>query len=267
MSTITSPRQSIASLSPPPSRRSSLDTITRSQATSPARPARRNKTALRDYYNLKATTTTTAPADANTINAQQQQQQQREEQEVPQSELDAPGFDAEAYVRGVLERESLQGLLRIESGLIGEIRGLDGEKKALVYDNYSKLIAATETIRKMRTHMDPLIPTTSTLSPAISHIAETAASLAESLQCVPGPAEQEDDAAVRKRRQRDTVRWVLAAPGRLKGLVEGGQRKEAGEDWAEVRKLLEKWEGVEGVGEVREQCLRVMGEGMVNEAG
>lgn len=148
MTTITSPRQSIASLSPDPSRRSSLDTVTRSQATSPARPARRNKTALRDYYNLKAST---APSNAPQQQQQQQQQQQREEQEVPQqSELDAPGFDAEAYVRGVLERESLQGLLRIESGLIGEIRGLDGEKKALVYDNYSKLIAATDTIRKVK---------------------------------------------------------------------------------------------------------------------
>ncbi len=30
-----------------------------------------------------------------------------------------------------------------------EIRGLDGERKALVYDNYSKLIAATDTIRKV----------------------------------------------------------------------------------------------------------------------
>lgn len=30
-----------------------------------------------------------------------------------------------------------------------EIRGFDGERKALVYDNYSKLIAATDTIRKV----------------------------------------------------------------------------------------------------------------------
>lgn len=31
-----------------------------------------------------------------------------------------------------------------------DIRSLDGERKALVYDNYSKLIAATDTIRKVR---------------------------------------------------------------------------------------------------------------------
>lgn len=30
-----------------------------------------------------------------------------------------------------------------------EIKGLDGERKALVYDNYSKLITATDTIRRV----------------------------------------------------------------------------------------------------------------------
>lgn len=30
-----------------------------------------------------------------------------------------------------------------------EIKSLDGERKALVYDNYSKLISATDTIRKV----------------------------------------------------------------------------------------------------------------------
>lgn len=40
--------------------------------------------------------------------------------------------------------------MRVEAGLLRDIRGFDGERKALVYDNYSKLIGATETIRKVR---------------------------------------------------------------------------------------------------------------------
>lgn len=51
-----------------------------------------------------------------------QQQQQHEETAggggVRESELDADGFDAEGYVRVILARESLEGLLRIEGGLI-----------------------------------------------------------------------------------------------------------------------------------------------------
>ncbi|KAL8851107.1 MAG: hypothetical protein Q9221_004003 [Calogaya cf. arnoldii] len=259
MSTIASPRQSTTSISTDQSRRPSLDTTTRSQATSPARPARRNKNALRDYYGLKAA----APTDASNS---QQHEPADPGPETTLSEFDTQGFDAEAYVRDVLARESLQGLLKIESGLINEIRALDGEKKALVYDNYSKLITATDTIRRMRTNMDPLTPTTSTLTPAIAHIAETAASLAASLQDRNTEA-PEDEALVKKERQRQTVRWVLGAPSRLKGLIEGDQKEEAKKDWDEVQKLLEKWNEVQGVDEVRQQCLSIMDGDASNDAG
>lgn len=143
MSTIASPRLSTTSFSTDTSRRLSLDSHIRSQATSPARPARRNKAALRDYYGLKSTAA--APADTHSGG----RQPSPPVPEITQSKLDAPGFDAEAYVHDLLARESLQGLLKVESGLVNEIRALDGEKKALVYDNYSKLITATDTIRKV----------------------------------------------------------------------------------------------------------------------
>jgi hypothetical protein len=40
---------------------------------------------------------------------------------VQASELDAEGFDAEEYVRRVLSKEDLEGVLRIEAGLINGI--------------------------------------------------------------------------------------------------------------------------------------------------
>ena len=57
---------------------------------------------------------------------------------------------------------------------MAEIKSLDGDRKALVYDNYSKLITATDTIRRMRDNMDPLAQTTSTLASAVAHIDATA---------------------------------------------------------------------------------------------
>ncbi len=35
------------------------------------------------------------------------------------SELDREGFDAEGYVRGLLGREGIAGLLGVEGGLVG----------------------------------------------------------------------------------------------------------------------------------------------------
>lgn len=63
--------------------------------------------------------------------------------------MDVPGFDADEFIARVAARSSLEQLLRLYTRVVGEVRALDAEKKALVYDNYSKLITATETIRKV----------------------------------------------------------------------------------------------------------------------
>ena len=117
----------------------------------------------------------------------------------------------------------------------------------------------------MRMNMDPLTPTTSTLSPAISHIAETAASLARSLQerraALQDKGRSASSSADAKEKQRQLVRWVLGAPRRLKGLIEKGKWEEAEEQWKEVTQLLDKWKGVGGVDEVRRQCEQALAGG------
>lgn len=142
MSTIASPRPSI-SLSRTTS--ASTDTTTRSSSTTRApAPApgaqRRNRAALRDYYGLKAAATADGGAKKD---------ETAPEDVLPVEELDRPGFNAEQYVQEVLGREGLEGILRVEAGLISEIRGFGGEQKGLIYDNYSKLIGATDTIRRV----------------------------------------------------------------------------------------------------------------------
>ncbi|KAL9127986.1 MAG: hypothetical protein Q9217_003247 [Psora testacea] len=234
-------------------------TPTSSRTASPAPPPSRNRAnraALRDYYNLP-------PQPSSKASTTPTPQHPEESNNVKHSELDAADFDASTYVKSILASSSLEGVLKVENNLVGEIKSLDGEKKALVYDNYSKLITATDTIRRMRENMGPLTPTSSTLSPTVDQIVETTRDLAEGLkeraaQMSKERNEGSDEAAVAKRRQRETVRWVLGTRRRLEELIQGGKREEAVRDWSEIKGLLEKWKGVGGVGEVREQCEKVM---------
>ena len=111
--------------------------------------------------------------------------------------------------------------------------------------------------------MDPLTPTTATLEPAIAHIAETARGLAGSLQETMADVDERegskgDEARRAKKAQQDTVRWVLATPNRLQRLLDEGKSEEANKDWAEVQRLLKKWEGVKGVEGLESQCLKVV---------
>ncbi|KAF2084534.1 hypothetical protein K490DRAFT_48919 [Saccharata proteae CBS 121410] len=252
MSTIASPRPS-SSIRSPSSTRTSIDTARPSTTTN---TRRRDRAALRDYYNLKAA----APVDAAAGSGASGSSAGEDET----SELDREGFDAAQFVRERLAKEGLEGVLRCEAGLVGQIRGLDGERKALVYDNYSKLIAATDTIRKMRTNMDPLTPTTSTLSPAISHIAETASALSASIaEHAVTPPRSTTPAPINeaKEKQKQTVRWVLDTPRRLREKLEKGEREGAEREWEVVGEVLGKWKGVDGVDALKRECEGVLKRG------
>lgn len=120
--------------------------------------------------------------------------------------------------------------------------------------------------------MDPLAPTTHTLGPAIAHIAETATSLSSSMQDLQDKPEglgidihvqkdpREEEAAAKKLKQQRTVRWVLGTPRRLRDLVDQEQEEEAIKEWEEVSKILDKWENVAGVEEIRAACESILNE-------
>ncbi|KAF8424044.1 Vps51/Vps67-domain-containing protein [Tirmania nivea] len=196
----------------------------------PPPSSRKNRSALRQFYGIKR------------------------EGDVDAAPMDREGFDAEKYIQALCRNSDLKELLRIENELVNEIRGFDGERKALVYDNYSKLISATDTIRKMRSSMEPLTPATSTLEPAISHIAEISSSLTSTIHSLPPPQAHTLNAANLAKSKRETVKWALAAPERIQGLVKEGKKEEAEKEWGVVKGMLDKWgDGVKGVKELREK--------------
>ena len=192
------------------------------------------------------------------------------------TELDNPGFDAEAFVQNILSSNGLPGVLRVEADLVSQIRNLDSDRKSLVYDNYSKLLAATSTIRRMLGNMDPLTPTTNTLAPAISHIAETAAGLSAAVGTAParpglaglginvqgdaadGEAKADVEKRERRARERETVRWVLDTPRRLRRLLDEERVEEARKDWDEISATLEKWTTVAGAEQLRLTCEAIL---------
>lgn len=105
--------------------------------------------------------------------------------------------------------------------------------------------------------MDPLAPTTSTLAPAISHIAVTAAGLATKLQGKPkagANSTETSDKEKKRAKDRETVKWVLDSPSRWADMDAGAVR----EEWEDVKGLLDKWEGTDGVESLRKQCQKVL---------
>lgn len=267
MSTIASPRETSVNgrrvpilATPTTSSRPSLENIRSADASpsrAPAQP-KRNRAALREYYNLKKAAESEAlndgASEASSIH---------DYSEVGESELDRPNFDAEAYIKHVLETQSLGELLRTYNGVLTDIRALDAEKKALVYDNYSKLIAATETIRKMRVNMDPLNPMAKTLDPAIARIYETAEGIKTELkQSMPEwqrrereMGSEEREGLRRKKKTREVVLRVLDTPEKVRELVKDGKMEDARNLWEKTSELLERWKERGVGGEDVQNCI------------
>ncbi|KAJ5692506.1 hypothetical protein N7462_001929 [Penicillium macrosclerotiorum] len=285
MSTLSSPRPSIASSrahSPTPaSSRPSLDALNTNVAgglSASSTPSttraispipRRNRSALRDYYNLKPPGAETSSSGGAYRSRSVPRNTDAGDISNPSTlasgtELDNADFEPQRYVDHLLSTSSLSTILKAENTLVGDIRTLDGERKALVYDNYSKLIRAVETIGKMRKSMDERgapLTMTKTLGPAIAFVAETASSLIKEGEEQRRQMKEEREAesgSNTKVTEKETVRWVLGTPDRLQALLAEEKQEEAEKDWKEIQQLLDAWGQVKGVAEIRETCEKVM---------
>lgn len=271
---ISSPRPSVNPPTPS-STRSSLS-IDRPSRLAAGQPPRRNRSALRDYYNLQTTAfDTSSPQPASSTAsprlASAQDPTSPTSPTSPTDPFDSPDFNAQTYIEGLLATADLATVLKASTGLVSKIRGLDGERKALVYDNYSKLIAATETIRKMRGNMDPLAPMTEGLGAGVGDIVQQAEAVQQMIlkdaghsgatadHTGEGQDGNTDAPRVQQKKQIRTVRWALDAPGRLEGLIKDGKKDEAEREWEVVKRLLGSWTGVKGVEELRERGDKILG--------
>ena len=68
----------------------------------------------------------------------------------PAPPIDTPDFDCDAYVERLVRETPLDALQTRCAEMAGEIRSLDSDMQMLVYENYSKFIVATDTIRLHR---------------------------------------------------------------------------------------------------------------------
>ena len=286
MTTITSPRSpqlKSPTSSTTPSTRSSLS-IDRPnpRIQTGTGNSRRNRSALRDYYNLSTATPSTnvVPATPQTNHTA-----------VPDTSsavYDSPDFNATEYVSSLLRDDGLAKIMRTEAELLSDIRGLDGEKKALVYDNYSKLIDATETIGRVREmlevealtgekkkEMDVVkkimepeekgeVDGKGKLDELVGRVIEIASQGHVNVAEADSSQKQRSDSGSKgdkHNQQKATVRWVLGTPRRIEQALNDGDRDRAEKNWNEVKPLLDKWKGVKGTQDLVTKCESLLAPG------
>ncbi|KAK3282785.1 hypothetical protein CYMTET_9486, partial [Cymbomonas tetramitiformis] len=70
------------------------------------------------------------------------------------SSIDSAAFDVNHFMNSLVRGTRLDGLQSKYSEMVQEIKSLDSDMQMLVYENYSKFITATDTIRRMKTNVE-----------------------------------------------------------------------------------------------------------------
>ena len=135
-----------------------------------------------------------------------------------------------------------------------------------MYDNYSKLIKATQTIGNMQQSMNEgNVGSLEKLKPAVEGIARMAAALDSSQKSGAGGRGDRNSVKIEKQK-RETVRWVVGAPTRFESYAEEGRTDELEAEWETVLNMLENWQGVKGVDEITSKCEQIV-KGARGDAG
>lgn len=70
--------------------------------------------------------------------------------------LDSPAFNPDRHIAHMIQTYSIDRLMAEHKGMAKEIKNLDSDMQQLVYENYNKFIAATDTIRSMKSNVDSM---------------------------------------------------------------------------------------------------------------
>jgi len=95
--------------------------------------------------------------------------------------IDRDGFDHDAYVTESVRDVPLAELQARCVSMAGEIKQLDGDMQMLVYENYSKFIVATDTVKHMRTNVDTIEGRVEELTTSVDATAAKAEAVNEKL--------------------------------------------------------------------------------------
>ncbi|KAL9939932.1 hypothetical protein V8E36_000637 [Tilletia maclaganii] len=134
---------------------------------------RASKRALREFYGIQAAA---AGADDSIGSAGVSELADAGVSRDPH-DPDSPNFNAGSCYNSLISTLSLAELLKKSAELLTEIRELDGEKQSLVYNHHHELVAASETIRKMKTRADGLDPSLDSLQASFSTMSQLAETL------------------------------------------------------------------------------------------
>jgi len=169
-------------------------------------------------------------------------------------DINAASFEPELFVSRLVAEASLGQLMAQEGEIVRQIQGLDSDMQTLVYENYNKFIAATETIRKMRVDFRSMEEEMDQLAGSMASITTFSAQVSDRLRA----RRQEVARLSTTNSTLQKLQFVLELPDRLKESIEGGRPGQAVEDWGRAEVALARYRDMPSFAGIQDDCVAIM---------
>jgi len=169
-------------------------------------------------------------------------------------DINSPGFDPDMFVNKLVKEGSLSQLMSQEKEIVNQIKGLDSDMQTLVYENYNKFIAATDTIRKMRVDFKSMEEEMDQLAESMSSITKFSNQISEKLRS----RRQEVATLSATHSILQKLECVLELPDRLKESVHEEQYTKAINHWNKANASLKYYRDMPSFAGIQEDCDKII---------
>ncbi|KAJ8610852.1 hypothetical protein CTAYLR_006476 [Chrysophaeum taylorii] len=169
--------------------------------------------------------------------------------------IDRADFNADDHVREMLETKKLQELLEADEALCRDVKTLSGDMQTLVYENYSKFISATDTIRDMQRNVSAMEDEMRSLTTTMADIDSMSTAVNSSL----ADKRAQIDKLVRARRLLKRLEFLFELPRKLSAAVAAKNYDEAVRYYTTTDEILRRYEHVPSLREIRRESSRIAG--------
>jgi len=171
-------------------------------------------------------------------------------------DINSPDFDADLFVAKLVGEASLSQLMAQEGEIVRQIQGLDSDMQTLVYENYNKFIAATETIRKMRVDFRSMEDEMEQLASSMSSITTFSSQISDKLRT----RRQDVSRLSSAHSTLQKLQFVLELPNKLTENIQEGRPGQAVEDWLRAERALTHYKDMASFAGIQEDCEKIMEE-------
>ncbi|KAJ3274532.1 Vacuolar protein sorting-associated protein 51 [Terramyces sp. JEL0728] len=187
----------------------------------------------------------------------QQYYQQQEEAPTPTTkradpiDIDGPTYHAELSFNMAIKEQTLPELIANNNSLVSDLKDIDGKLKTLVYQNYSKFLTASDTIRQIKTTADDMDTQIQKLQGKMDQIKHSLTSLSDNLTPAQEKIKELDgvDILVKK------LNFIIDLPLRLTKLLESKNYVESVMFYAKTIDLLEHYKHIPMFNQIADECV------------